>query len=261
MFQRQHDILSTRNPDPDWYDYGARYYDPQLGRFTGLDPLADKFNWVTPYNYAENSPISNIDLWGLQAFSVNLLSKAAIFIARTKNWSQGMVNYTKDTNKGGKYISSGINSAKQSGLESQKVVSDLSHLVSPLSDNTEIRLGIGLKNSAKKYPIGFSLEAGSDGGKISLDLGVAGAEANIDESGNIDGSIRVFGDDIIGESKDAGKISQSVGKGIYLNIVFDPANMLFDYVNKREDNKHIIQSYNPIRNSNDYKNLDEKGNN
>ncbi|NPA44175.1 MAG: hypothetical protein GXO49_01440, partial [Chlorobi bacterium] len=47
----------------DWYDYGARFYDAQLGRFTGVDALADTFVWVTPYNYAENSPIANIDLW------------------------------------------------------------------------------------------------------------------------------------------------------------------------------------------------------
>ena len=50
-----------------WYDYGARFYDGILGRFTGVDPLADTFAFVTPYNYAENSPIANVDLWGLQA--------------------------------------------------------------------------------------------------------------------------------------------------------------------------------------------------
>lgn len=43
-------------------------YDPALGRFTCLDPLAEDFHWVSPYNYAENSPIANIDLWGLQAY-------------------------------------------------------------------------------------------------------------------------------------------------------------------------------------------------
>ncbi len=52
----------------DWYDYGARFYDPALGRFICLDPIADQFPHVSPYNYAENSPIANIDLWGLQAF-------------------------------------------------------------------------------------------------------------------------------------------------------------------------------------------------
>jgi RHS repeat-associated protein len=49
-----------------WYHYGFRMYDPQLGRFPSLDPKADEFAYVSPYNYAENSPIDGIDLWGLQ---------------------------------------------------------------------------------------------------------------------------------------------------------------------------------------------------
>lgn len=53
--------------DTEWYAYGFRMYDPALGRFPSLDPKADAFPHVSPYNYAENSPISNIDLWGLQA--------------------------------------------------------------------------------------------------------------------------------------------------------------------------------------------------
>ncbi|MGH1437862.1 MAG: RHS repeat-associated core domain-containing protein [Lewinella sp.] len=51
------------------YFYGFRMFDPAIARFTGVDPIADKFAWVSPYNYAENSPISNIDLWGLQSSS------------------------------------------------------------------------------------------------------------------------------------------------------------------------------------------------
>ena len=36
-------------------------------RFLRVDPIAERFPHVTTYNYAENSPIANIDLWGLQA--------------------------------------------------------------------------------------------------------------------------------------------------------------------------------------------------
>ncbi len=48
------------------YDYGFRYYDPAIGRFTGVDPIADKFPQLSTYNYASNDPIKNIDLHGLQ---------------------------------------------------------------------------------------------------------------------------------------------------------------------------------------------------
>ena len=52
-------------------DYGARWYDGAIGRFTGVDPIAEDFPWVTVYNYAENEPVGSIDLWGLQRVKVN----------------------------------------------------------------------------------------------------------------------------------------------------------------------------------------------
>ncbi|MEM9548232.1 MAG: RHS repeat-associated core domain-containing protein [Bacteroidota bacterium] len=52
----------------EWSDYGFRFYDPAIGRFTGVDPISDQFPHVSTYNYAENEPIANIDLWGLQKY-------------------------------------------------------------------------------------------------------------------------------------------------------------------------------------------------
>lgn len=48
------------------YHYAARYYEPNIGRFTQRDPSGQEQN---PYLYAEGDPVNRIDPSGLFSFS------------------------------------------------------------------------------------------------------------------------------------------------------------------------------------------------
>ena len=43
------------------YDYGARQYNPVLGRWDRVDPLSEKYCDVSPYTYCGNNPVNAVD--------------------------------------------------------------------------------------------------------------------------------------------------------------------------------------------------------
>lgn len=47
-------------------DYGMRIYDPRIAKFLSVDPITKEYAELTPYQFASNSPILNIDIDGLE---------------------------------------------------------------------------------------------------------------------------------------------------------------------------------------------------
>lgn len=55
--------LDTKN-GLDWYDYGARMYDPAVGRWHAVDPLSELSFFSSTYGYCKNNPTNRIDIGG-----------------------------------------------------------------------------------------------------------------------------------------------------------------------------------------------------
>ena len=52
--------------DVNTYDFGARNYDPALGRWMNVDPLAEKYLSISPYSFTANNPVFFIDPDGMR---------------------------------------------------------------------------------------------------------------------------------------------------------------------------------------------------
>jgi RHS repeat-associated protein len=65
-----------------YYRFEARLYDPALGRWTGVDPMAAKYQDMSPYNYALGNPVRFIDPDGRDPFDGHYLDDLGAVIPR-----------------------------------------------------------------------------------------------------------------------------------------------------------------------------------
>ena len=61
------------------YDFDYRIHDARIGRFLSIDPLTNKFPFYSPYQFAGNKPIQNVDFEGAEDVPNEIVNSAKTF--------------------------------------------------------------------------------------------------------------------------------------------------------------------------------------
>ncbi len=90
---------NTEKTGGSWYDYGAMFYNPQIGRFHTIDPLVERYSLQSPFVYAANNPIRFIDFMGMSATKYEDELGNEI-VPETQDGSDDVVTITDDKMEG-----------------------------------------------------------------------------------------------------------------------------------------------------------------
>ena len=141
----------------DTYDYGARQYDPVLGRWDRMDPLCEKYYDLSPYVYCHNNPINRIDADGEDDYRFDSKTGTFHLMEKTEDKTDRVYGYHYDKKSGQYQKNKGFFSSKvqMSNIEKGILKDELN-----LKDN-DLLISVGGENNpsvegVKEFALGLS---------------------------------------------------------------------------------------------------------